>query len=155
MTARQPATFARPVKIRFAHCDPAGIVFFPQYLVLTNGLVEDWFNEALQIDYAHMIGVRRVGLPIVKLDCTFSKPSRMGEVITLSLALLHVGRSSLRIEITGLAQEETRFIATQVLVTTSLESGTAIDIPADIRTALAPFHSEQPGHSETLEDTTP
>jgi 4-hydroxybenzoyl-CoA thioesterase len=155
MTASHPATFARPVKIRFAHCDPAGIVFFPQYLVLTNGLVEDWFNEALQIDYAHMIGVRRVGLPIVKLDCTFSKPSRMGEIITLSLALLHVGRSSLRIEITGRAQEETRFIATQVLVTTSLESGAAIDIPADIRTALTPFHSEQSGHSETLEDATP
>jgi 4-hydroxybenzoyl-CoA thioesterase len=155
MTASHPATFARPVKIRFAHCDPAGIVFFPQYLVLTNGLVEDWFNEALQIDYAHMIGVRRVVLPIVKLDCTFSKPSRMGEIITLSLALLHVGRSSLRIEITGRAQEETRFIATQVLVTTSLESGAAIDIPADIRTALTPFHSEQSGHSETLEDATP
>lgn len=142
MTACQSATFSRPVKIRFAHCDPAGIVFFPQYLVLTNGLVEDWFNEALQIDYAHMISVRRVGLPIVKLDCTFSKPSRMGEVVTLSLALLHIGRSSLRIEITGHTQEETRFIATQVLVTTSLESGAAIDIPADIRTALAPFQSE-------------
>jgi len=155
MTARQPETFSRPVKIRFAHCDPAGIVFFPQYLVLTNGLVEDWFNEALHIDYAHMISVRRVGLPIVKLDCTFSKPSRMGEVVTLSLALLHVGRSSLRIEITGRAQEETRFVASQVLVTTSLESGAAIDIPADIRTALAPFHSEPSQRCETIEDTTP
>src|SRR5471032_2294581 len=151
----EPTRFMRPVPIRFAHCDPAGIVFFPQYLVLTNGLVEDWFNEALHIDYAHMISVRRVGLPIVKLDCTFSKPSRMGEVITLSLALLHVGRSSLRIEITGGAQEQTRFIATQVLVTTSLESGAAIDIPADIRTALAPFHSEPSQRCETIEDTKP
>ena len=39
------ATFERPVRIRFSHCDPAGIVFFPQYLVMTNALVEDWFNE--------------------------------------------------------------------------------------------------------------
>jgi len=44
------ATFDMPVRIRFAHCDPAGIVFFPQYLVLTNALVEDWFTERLKID---------------------------------------------------------------------------------------------------------
>ena len=60
------ATFELPVRIRFAHCDPAGIVYFPQYLVMTNALVEDWFTERLAIDYAHMIETRRVGLPIVK-----------------------------------------------------------------------------------------
>jgi 4-hydroxybenzoyl-CoA thioesterase len=65
------ATFDMPVRIRFSHCDPAGIVFFPQYLVLTNALVEDWFTECLHVDYAHMIGERRVGLPIVKHDCEF------------------------------------------------------------------------------------
>ena len=31
--------FERPRRIRFAHCDPAGIVFFPQYLVMLNNLV--------------------------------------------------------------------------------------------------------------------
>ncbi len=55
--------FQMPVRIRFSHCDPAGIVFFPQYLVMTNALVEDWFNEGLQIDYAQMIAQRRIGLP--------------------------------------------------------------------------------------------
>ena len=54
------ATFDMPVRIRFSHCDPAGIVFFPQYLVLTNALVEDWFTECLHVDYAHMIGERRI-----------------------------------------------------------------------------------------------
>ncbi|MFP3567022.1 acyl-CoA thioesterase [Paraburkholderia sp. SIMBA_030] len=131
--------FERPVRIRFSHCDPAGIVFFPQYLVMTNALVEDWFNEALHIDYAHMIAQRRVGLPIVKLDCEFSRPSQMGETITLSLAVLAIGRRSLSIDIVGYCGDETRFRAKQVLVTTSLESGTSIDIPADIASALAKF----------------
>ncbi|MDF6762844.1 acyl-CoA thioesterase, partial [Escherichia coli] len=36
--------FERAARIRFAHCDPAGIVYFPQYLVLFNVLVEDWFT---------------------------------------------------------------------------------------------------------------
>ena len=39
--------FERPLRIRFAHCDPAGIVFFPQYLVMINNLVEDWVTDAL------------------------------------------------------------------------------------------------------------
>ncbi|MFM0417700.1 acyl-CoA thioesterase [Paraburkholderia aromaticivorans] len=133
------ASFERPVRIRFSHCDPAGIVFFPQYLVMTNALVEDWFNEGLHIDYAQMIAQRRVGLPIVKLDCEFSRPSQMGETITLTLKVEAIGRRSIRIEIVGHCNGETRFRAKQVLVTTSLEIGTSIDIPTDIASALATF----------------
>ncbi|CAB3647508.1 1,4-dihydroxy-2-naphthoyl-CoA hydrolase [Paraburkholderia phenoliruptrix] len=139
--------FERPMRIRFSHCDPAGIVFFPQYLVMTNALVEDWFNEGLQIDYAQMIGQRRVGLPIVKLDCEFSRPSQMGETIMLTLAVTAIGRRSIGIEIVGHCNGETRFRAKQVLVTTSLESGRSIDIPTDIATALAMF-APQPELSE-------
>jgi 4-hydroxybenzoyl-CoA thioesterase len=139
--------FERPMRIRFSHCDPAGIVFFPQYLVMTNALVEDWFNEGLQIDYAQMISRRRIGLPIVKLDCEFSRPSQMGETIMLTLAVTAIGRRSIGIEIVGHCNGETRFRAKQVLVTTSLESGRSIDIPTDIATALAMF-APQPELSE-------
>jgi 4-hydroxybenzoyl-CoA thioesterase len=133
------AIFELPVRIRFSHCDPAGIVFFPQYLVLTNALVEDWFTDRLNIDYAHMIEQRRVGLPIVKLECEFSRPSRMGETVTLSLSVASIGRRSIRLDIVGQCGDEVRFRAHQVLVTTSLETGNSIDIPDDIATALAMF----------------
>lgn len=136
MTDPTLIVFERPVRIRFAHCDPAGIVFFPQYLTLTNALVEDWFTDALGIDYADMIGKRRVGLPIVKLECEFSRPSRMGETISLALSLLDVGSRSIRIRIVGRGHDGVRFAANQVLVTTSLESGASINIPNDIHAAL-------------------
>ena len=32
------AAFVHEERVRFAHCDPAGIVFFPQYLVMLNTL---------------------------------------------------------------------------------------------------------------------
>lgn len=133
------ATFDMPIRIRFAHCDPAGIVYFPQYLVMTNMLVEEWFNERLAIDYAHMIQTRRVGLPIVKLDCEFSRPSRMGDTITLSLDVTRIGRRSISISIVARCADEVRFRSAQVLVTTSLESGQSIDIPNDIAAALVAF----------------
>ncbi|RZF31723.1 acyl-CoA thioesterase [Paraburkholderia sp. UYCP14C] len=132
-------SFERPVRIRFSHCDPAGIVYFPQYLVMTNVLVEDWFNEGLRIDYAHMIAQRRVGLPTVKLDCEFSRPSRMGETILLTLEVRTIGRSSLGIEIHGHCNGETRFRSKQVLVFMSFDSGKSIDIPGDIASALAAY----------------
>ncbi|REG51438.1 4-hydroxybenzoyl-CoA thioesterase [Paraburkholderia sp. BL6669N2] len=141
------ASFERPVRIRFSHCDPAGIVFFPQYLVMTNALVEDWFNEGLHIDYAHMISQRRLGLPIVKLDCEFSRPSQMGETIRLTLNVTAIGRRSISVDIVGHCNGETRFRAKQVLVTTSLERGASIDIPADIASALATF-APQPDSTE-------
>ncbi|WP_429344275.1 acyl-CoA thioesterase [Paraburkholderia sp. GAS42] len=127
------------MRIRFAHCDPAGIVYFPQYLIMTNALVEDWFTEGLKIDYAHMIETRRVGLPIVKLECEFSRPSRMGETVTLSLSLDAIGRRSVKIDIVGQCGNEVRFRAHQVLVTTSLETGASVDIPEDIAAAMTAF----------------
>jgi 4-hydroxybenzoyl-CoA thioesterase len=133
------ASFERPVRIRFSHCDPAGIVFFPQYLVMTNALVEDWFNEGLHVDYAQMIGQRRIGLPIVKLDCEFSRPSRMGETITLSLTVGAIGRRSIGVDIVGHCDGEIRFRAKQVLVTMSFDTGKSLDLPADIASALAAF----------------
>ncbi|TAM54250.1 MAG: acyl-CoA thioesterase [Paraburkholderia sp.] len=136
MNEQAPIVFERPVRIRFAQCDPAGIVFFPQYLMLTNALVEDWFTDSLGIDYADMIARRRVGLPIVKLECEFARPSRMGETVSLSLSLTKVGQRSVGIDIVGRGNDGVRFIAQQVLVTTSLDTGESICIPNDIRAAL-------------------
>ena len=76
-------TFEREQLIRFSHCDPAGIVFFPQYFVLFNGHVEDWFDEGLGLGYAKVVIGQRIGLPTVALSCEFMKPSRMGERVQL------------------------------------------------------------------------
>ena len=136
MSEQTPFVFERPVRIRFSHCDPAGIVFFPQYLTLTNALVEDWFTDSLGIDYADMIARRRVGLPIVKLECEFARPSRMGETVSLALSLTKVGQRSIGLDIVGRGDDGVRFAAHQVLVTTSLDTGESIGIPHDIRAAL-------------------
>jgi 4-hydroxybenzoyl-CoA thioesterase len=47
--------FTRTVPIRFSHCDPAGIVYFPHYFDMFNGLIEDWYTEQLGVDYAKLI----------------------------------------------------------------------------------------------------
>ena len=77
VNANETIEFLRERQIRFTDCDPAGIVFYPQYFVMLNGLVEDWVNEGLGLSYHGLVAERRIGLPTVKLEVDFKAVSRM------------------------------------------------------------------------------
>jgi len=93
--------FTRTVPIRFSHCDPAGIVYFPHYFDMFNGLIEDWYTEQLGVDYAKLILNDRYGFPFVHIETDFKGPSRMGEHLDLTLLLMKIGFSSLSVVIVG------------------------------------------------------
>ncbi len=128
-------------RIRFSDCDPAGIVFYPQYFVMFNGLVEDWVNEGLGLSYHGLVAERRIGLPTVHLDADFKAVSPLGDLVLLQLSVEKLGRSSLGLQVqcTGRDQGDLRIAMHQVIVTTSLETHRAIEIPADLRAAIARF----------------
>ncbi len=140
-SAAQVHRFERPLTIRFSHCDPAGIVFFPQYLVMVNNLVEEWVSDGLQVPYAQLISTRRIGMPTVSLACQFTAVSRMGDQVTMGLSIDHIGRSSLRLSVGCRAATEARFVMQQVLVTTDLQSHRPIAIPDDLRSAMEAFRA--------------
>ena len=137
MTA--PAPFATDKLIRFHHCDPAGIVFYPQYFVLFNELVEDWFDRGLGVDFARLHVEQKRGVPMRRLECDFLSPSRIGEVLTFTLALKRIGNSSLHAEVEAAAAGVVRVRATLVLVYLSLETHRPVPIPDTLRTQLARF----------------
>ena len=129
--------FERERLVRFSDCDPAGIVFYPQYFVMFNGLVEDWFNDGLQIGYERLVARRRVGLPTVRLEADFRSVSRFGDRVRLTLAVEKLGGRSLTLQLQCLgAGGDLRMQMRQVLVTTSLDSHQAIDVPSDLHEAL-------------------
>jgi 4-hydroxybenzoyl-CoA thioesterase len=135
--------FERLLRIRFAHCDPAGIVFFPQYLVMINNLVEDWVSDALGVPYAELLGRRRTGMPTVSLQCEFSAISRMGDDVMLGLTVERLGAKSLTLQIGCRFGDEQRMAVRQVLVFTSLDTHRAIDIPPDLRSAIETFSTSR------------
>ena len=102
-----------------------------------NGLVEDWITEGLGIGYASIVMERRIGLPTVRLEADFTAVSRMGDSVELALDVERLGGASLTLQLrcTG-AGDEPRMALRQVLVSTSLESHRAIEIPADLRAAI-------------------
>jgi len=142
-----PATnlFSKTRQVRFSHCDPAGIVFFPRYLVQLNDLIEDWFNEALHIDYAELITVRKIGLPTVRLECDFVSPGAFGTTIEWQLSVERIGNASMTLVVHGVADGVQRFRLRIVLVATHGHQGGSMPLPADVREALLQF---QGAHEE-------
>ena len=135
----QPASFKRERLIRFSDCDPAGIVFYPQYFVMFNGLVEDWVDEGLGIGFWRLVIERQTGLPTVRLEADFRAVSKMGDRVDLALSVERLGSRSITLNsrCTGLEDGELRMQMRQVLVCTSLQTHQAIEVPADMREAIA------------------
>ena len=135
--------FEREQLIRFSHCDPAAIVFFPRYFLMFNNHVEDCFDDGLRLGYARVVAERRIGLPTVAIGCEFQRPSRMGERVRLALGVERLGRSSITLALECRHGDELRVRMQQVLVTQSLETGRAVPIADDIRAAITTFHQGQ------------
>jgi len=124
------------VAIRFSHCDPAGIVYFARYFDLLNGVVEDWFGEALGIDYHEMIGPRRIGLGYANAGADFHRPGFMGDRLDCAVTVERIGQKSFTLRIHAFRMSEPVLVARFVIVTTFLESHTSIALPDDLRAAL-------------------
>jgi 4-hydroxybenzoyl-CoA thioesterase len=133
--------FKRDKLIRFHHCDPAGIVFYPQYFVLFNELVEDWFQDGLRIDFGKFHAVQKLGLTMCKIECEFPAPSKLGEKLTLRLTMKEIGNTSLTLAISGSTAGEERVRATLVVVLASLATRRAIPIPPDLRARFERFQA--------------
>ncbi len=139
MSTVSKAPFVSEKLIRFHHCDPAGIVFYPQYFTLFHELLEDWYNRGLKLNYAEMISKDRRGLPTAHIDCDFKIPSKIGDTVQMQLSVKRIGRTSLTIGVKVSAGEEVRVVATQVLVLISLVDGALVPIPDDLRARFAEF----------------
>jgi 4-hydroxybenzoyl-CoA thioesterase len=131
--------FTRSVTIRFSHCDPAGIVYFPHYFDMFNGLIEDWYTQELGYEYAELIMGSKFGFPFVHIECDFKVPSRIGEVIDLTLLVERIGRSSLGIAIVCHRERTERLRARMVTAMMSLETRKPVPMPEPLRHAIESY----------------
>lgn len=110
-------------KVRFQHCDPAGIVFYPRYFEMINSVVEDWFEEVVQHDFNLLHIETGTGVPTAAIDTQFHAPSRLGELLNFELMVQSVGRSSVTIQIVAYCGEQKRLASDSTLVFVDLSSG--------------------------------
>lgn len=123
-------------RVRFAHCDAAGIVFYPQYLLLEHEVFEDLFRDGLDYPIERSIEGDRKGLPAVKIEMEFKAPSRCGEVLDFTVTTLKLGRSSLSLEYEARCGGELRVRIKKVVVRTDLKTGLSEPFPDDLRVRI-------------------
>ena len=73
--------FRSQLKIRFGDIDHAGIVYYPRFLHYFHVALEEFFGQALEVDYPVLFDQHRIGLPTVHLETDFRRSLRYGDLI--------------------------------------------------------------------------
>ena len=131
--------FVKEKQIRFQHCDPAGIVFYPQYFVLFHELGEGWFNEGIGESYAQFVKHHGMGLPMVKVECEFLAPNSIGDTLALDLSVKRIGGSSIVLGVRGVTCGKESLRATLTIVHASLKNLKPVRVPDELRSVMARF----------------
>lgn len=88
-------TNRRDVEIEFGDCDPAGIVYYPNYFRMFDASTAHLFEVALGMK--KIAWIRRfeiVGIPVVETGATFTRPSRFGDVVSIETSVTELKRTS-------------------------------------------------------------
>lgn len=128
--------FTKTFPLRFGDCDPSGIAYYPSYLRILDGAIEDFF-ASLGAPRDRMISAMRMGTPTVTLNLVFERPGFQGDELTIGIRVAGLGRSSADLVHTVSARGETLFTAQQRLVATSLDTHKSCVWPDVLRAALA------------------
>jgi 4-hydroxybenzoyl-CoA thioesterase len=126
-------TTIRP--LRFGDCDPSGIAYFPSYLNILVGVVEEFF-ASIGTPWHELVAKQRIGTPTLKLDILFSHPGFHGDQLEFTLRVMALGRTSLELEHQIHSRGRLLWSARQKLVATSLDTHKSCPWPDDLRAAL-------------------
>lgn len=136
--------------VRFAHCDPAGIIFYPQYLMLAHEVKEDWLRFGLDYPLERCILEDRMGLPVRRLEVDFLTPSRFGDLLRWEVTVRALGRTSVDTRYLARCGEQVRADIRSVDIRTELSTGRSVPWEPWLRERLSRYLVE-PKPSETPE----
>ena len=135
--------FTTTRRVRFADCDAAGIVFFPRYFEMLNGVVEDWFAGPLEASFRELHLNRGVSVPTAAVEARFIAPSRLEDDLSFALTVTKLGGASCGLRHRITSGDQLRFEATQTIVHVG-RSLKPEPWPDPLRVRIAPFLEVQP-----------
>jgi 4-hydroxybenzoyl-CoA thioesterase len=91
-------TNTRSVRIAWGDCDPAGIIYYPNYFRIFDASTAMLFEAALGMTKFEMFkNLEFTGWPLVRTQARFVKPTRFGDDVDV-VSSIKFGRSSFDIE---------------------------------------------------------
>ena len=125
--------------IRFSHCDPAGIVYFPRFFDLLHHAMEDWFTHGLGERFSALVMEKGLGTPTVATHCEFVSPARFGDVLRIELSILRLGNASVELLFEAKVQERACFTCRHTIFLFDRTAVRAVPIPEDLRERMLPY----------------
>lgn len=95
------------VEIQFGDCDPAGIVYYPNYFRFFDNATAALLSAAFAMhkrNWLEHFGI--AGIPMVDTGARFIRPSRFGDVVDIRSEITELGRSSFSVKHTLLRSGE-------------------------------------------------
>ena len=87
------------VTVEWGDCDPAGIVYFPNYFGYFDSSTNALFRRALGFSKYEMLRKYNIaGIPVVDVAARFVMPSVFGDVVTIETTITEIKRSSFRVQ---------------------------------------------------------
>ena len=84
--------------IQFGDCDPAGIVYYPNYFRFFDNATAALISAALGMNKREWLAAYgSAGIPMVDTGARFFKPSRFGDRVEIVSRITELGRSSFSI----------------------------------------------------------
>lgn len=139
--------FVQEKLIRFQHCDPAGLIFYPKVFEIGGEVIEDWFTEWSGRTPHQYHAVEHRSLPTVKTTCEFFGQVHVSDKLRLSLAVTDIGRSSIALVIDATRGDERCFRISSTLVQVGRsEGGSYGSLPFDdeVRSRLSRYMNAAP-----------
>lgn len=138
--ADDPRIFRVREVVRFRHCDPAGIVFYPRYFEMVNDFIEAWFEQALGASFHALHEGQGIGTPTASIQCDFVSPSRWHDVLQQHLHVQHLGGASVRVQFAFTDEQgSVRLTGHITIVTVDLTTMRSRRMPDALRVAMSRF----------------
>ena len=88
---------SRKVRIEWADCDPAGIVFYPRYFEIFDASTAALFERALGLTMVQMFKTfKSAGCPLARTRARFVRPTRCGDDVAVE-SVVTFGHASFEI----------------------------------------------------------
>ena len=129
------------VEIQFGDCDPAGIVYYPNYFRFFDNATAALLSAAFAMhkrNWLEHYGI--AGIPMVDTGARFIKPSRFGDVVDIRSEITELGRSSFSVKHTLLRDGEVAIEAHEKRVWVVRDEAGGIrsaPLPEDVRRLLS------------------
>lgn len=129
-------TFRRTYPLRFAHCDPAGIAYYPKLFELCDAAIEDWSADVLGVPRRVMHLELDLALPTVTLEAEFNAVSRLGDLLDIALDVTALGTASINLRAEVSCAGERRFAIRYRQVLMRMQTNAAEPWPAEWRARM-------------------